>query len=487
MTRYICIHGHFYQPPRESPWTNTIEIQPSAAPFPNWNYRIAFECYDANTKAAVLNTDGTVAYHNNNYSLISYNFGPTLMRWMEIHTPETHKQLVDADKKSVELFGFGTAMAQVFHHPILPLCNKKDKRTEIIWGKEDFQYRYGRTPQGMWLAETAVDTETLEILAEQGILFTILAPEQCKAFRPIGWKEWRTEAVDPSQPYIIYLPSGSKMTVFFYHGSLAQDVAFRGALNNGEVFARKIISEAKKNPEGSLTHFATDGESYGHHHRHGEMALAYCLKTLTESEEVQITNFASYLVQHPPAWEAQIHEPSAWSCAHGVGRWSHNCGCVIDPAKKGKQGWRTILRTALNWLRDTVQEYFVQELQHLVDSPFRLRDGFKKAELRNTVDAWIDAQAIKPLTEQERNTIRELLAIQKYSLQMFTSCGWFFDDPAGLEPVQNLRYAARVIELHKNISGTDLEEEFLRKILALTSDHQEYPTGLEIWAGLVHS
>jgi alpha-amylase/alpha-mannosidase (GH57 family) len=486
MTRYICIHGHFYQPPRESPWTDTIEAQPSAAPFPNWNHRIAFECYEANTKAAILREDGAVQERINNYGLISYNFGPTLLRWMKKHTPHTHEQLVEADKKSVEHFGYGTALAQVFHHSILPLCNKNDKRTEVIWGKDDFIHRYGRKPDGMWLAETAADTETLEVLAEQGILFTILAPEQCKRFRPIGWKEWREGPVDTSQPYLIRLPSGASITVFFYHGDLAQDVAFRGALNNGERFARKIISTAKKSPEGSITHYATDGESYGHHHRYGEMALAYCLRTLSESTEVEITNYASYLAHHPPAWEAEIHEPSAWSCAHGVGRWSENCGCVIDPQNKGKQEWRKILRSGLNWLRDAINHSYLLELDPLVASPWKLRDGWLKAQLNDKLDEWIERNALRQLSSTEHNKIVSLLDIQTYMLQMFTSCGWFFDYADGIEPVQILRYAARAIELHKQVLGEDLEEEFLNKISTISSLNPKISSGFDIWVGLVH-
>jgi alpha-amylase/alpha-mannosidase (GH57 family) len=355
----------------------------------------------------------------------------------------------------------------------------------VIWGKEDFTHRYGRKPDGMWLAETAADTETLEILAEQGIQFTILAPEQCKRFRPIGWKEWREEPVDTSQPYLIRLPSGASITIFFYHGDLAQDVAFRGALDNGERFAKKIISTAQKTPEGSITHFATDGESYGHHHRYGEMALAYCLKTLSENTDVELTNFASYLASHPPAWEAEIHEPSAWSCAHGVGRWSHNCGCVIDPKNKKKQQWRGILRSTLNWLRDKLSIRFVQELELLFESPWRLRDGLLHAQLNNTCKAWIQSQAQKKLSPTEIKKVSDLLDIQTYALQMFTSCGWFFDDPDGIEPVQILRYAARAIELHHQLLGEDLEEEFVHKLSEIKGLNPELPTGFEIWSGLV--
>ena len=487
MPRYICIHGHFYQPPRESPWTNTIEDQPSASPFPNWNHRIAYECYDANTKAAILTKEGSVDYRINNYEWISYNFGPTLLRWMNTYTPKTHDAIVEADKRSVQEFGYGTALAQVFHHAILPLCNRRDKKTEVRWGKEDFKKRYDRYPEGIWLAETAADVETLEVLAQEGFLFTILAPEQCKRFRPIGWQEWREEPVDTTQPYKVELPSGLSITIFFYHGDLAQDVAFRGGLNNGESFGKKIISVAKTAPKGSLTHFATDGESYGHHHRYGEVALAYCIKTLREDSDVVLTNYASYLAEHPPAWEAQIHEPSAWSCAHGVGRWSANCGCVIDPKRAGQQEWRPLLRSALNWLRDQLAESYESELEPLIDAPWLLRDGMMQAQLSNTLEDWIHSQANSTLETEQVQKVKDLLHIQTYALQMFTSCGWFFDHACGIEPVQILRYAARAIELQREVMGEDLEEDFVRLLLPIKTLNPDFPTGLELWSGLVHA
>ncbi|MEC7984670.1 MAG: DUF3536 domain-containing protein [Myxococcota bacterium] len=488
MTRYVCIHGHFYQPPRESPWTNQIEVQPSAAPFPNWNYRINKECYRSNSSAPILNAKGLPALYMNNYAYISYNFGPTLLRWMQEHNPDTLECLKEADAKSIQSFGFGTALAQVYHHAIMPLCNARDKRTEISWGLADFEYRYKRPAQGIWLAETAADIPTLEALADQGIQFTILAPEQCKRVRPLGWKEWQTvKHVDTTQPYRISLPSGKSICVFFYHGDLAQDVAFRGALNNGEDFGKRIISVAMKSGEGRLTHYATDGESYGHHHRYGEVALAYCLKTLVDQEGIEITNYASYLSEHPPVMEAEIHAPSSWSCAHGVGRWSRNCGCVIDPRNAGKQEWRSDLRAALNWLRDRLKLVYEIQVGALVNEPWLLRDGWMKAELEGNLDGWIQQNAKDTLRGEDVETIRSLMEIQRHALQMFTSCGWFFDDPAGIEPVQILRYAARAMELQKQFDGTDFEEEFVQRLLNMQSLNPKYPSGLEIWAGLVKS
>ena len=486
MPRYVCIHGHFYQPPRESPWTGKIENQPSAAPFPNWNYRINQECYDANSKSPILGADGTPVRYLNNYGFISYNFGPTLLRWMDTYNPQTVKCLVEADKKSIERFGHGCAVAQVYHHAILPLCNEQDKHTEVAWGIADFEYRYKRKPQGIWLAETAADTATLEVLASHGIQFTILAPEQCKQTRPLGWKEWqKTEDTDTTQPYLILLPSGKKITVFFYHGDLAQDVAFRGALDNGEDFGKRIAKVARSHGEGRLTHYATDGESYGHHHRYGDIALAYCLKSLVEEEDIYLTNYASYLAEHPAVMEAQIHEPSSWSCAHGVGRWSDNCGCVIDPRNAGKQQWRKVLREALNWLRDRFVEDYLQITSTLVKDPWLLRHGLYRAEMNNTVDQWLDTQAEKPLSAKQRTQIKERLEIQRQALQMFTSCGWFFDDPAGLEPVQILRYAAKAIALYKEASSIDLTEPFVSKLAAMRGLKPQYPTGTVIWEELI--
>ena len=474
--RYICIHGHFYQPPREDPSTGKIIPQPSAAPYPDWNHRITDECYAANLNAEIWNGKGEVVSVHNNYEQMSFNFGPTLLRWMKSEAPEVYENLVQN--------AGAAAMAQVYHHSILPLCNARDKKTEVLWGISDFKHRYGRPPKGMWLAETAADTASLEALAEAGIEFTILAPEQIKAIRPIGAKVYRRvnqSTLDTSRPYQFNLPSGRSIVVFPYNGDLAQEVAFKGALNNGEHFAHMLIEQARHCPQDSLIHYATDGESYGHHHRKGEMALAYCFKVLNETSDVELTHYAAYLAKHPPQYEALIHEPSAWSCAHGVGRWSANCGCVIDPINAGKQEWRPILRRALNRLRDRLAQAYFMALSGLVEDPWQLRDLWLGAELEGTTEALLKTYAPSS-SDEERTQIRQWVSLQRYALMMFTSCGWFFDDAAGIEPTQILRYARQAMILHETLTGKELESWFVGELEGIQALDPKIGGALGVWA-----
>ena len=436
-----------------------------------------------------MNDEGDVVEKINNYDAISYNFGPTLLSWMDASVPGLSSALVSADKRSLERWGHGTAMAQIYHHAILPLCSVEDKETEVRWGVADFEHRYGRRPEGMWLSETAADVASLEALAAQGIVFTLLAPRQANKVRALdskgAWSQVNERTIDTTQAYLCRLPSGRTINLFFYDGDLAMEVAFRGALNNGEAFAHQIVSRARGANPGALIHYATDGESYGHHHRYGEMALAYCIKTLQGFDDVQLCNYATYLTKNPPKFEVQIHQPSSWSCAHGVGRWSANCGCVIDPALAGKQEWRAILRDGLNRLRDRINEAFLAECADLVEDPFELRHRWLGASLKGTTDELIRELQKKKLSKIQRKSLVTWMEIQKYALMMFTSCGWFFDDPAGLEPVQILRYAARAIELFETHTGLDLQSSFVADIATMRSQSEKTPTGFEIWAGLV--
>ena len=331
LNRYACIHGHFYQPPRENAWLEEVEIQDSAAPFHDWNERINYECYAPNTAARIEDDHGKIIKIINNYSRISFNFGPTLLSWMEKADHATYQAILKADKKSMERYGgHGSAIAQVYGHLILPLANLRDKQTQIIWGIKDFEHRFGRPPEGMWLSETAVDTETLEVLADQEIKFTLLAPRQAAAVRKLGEEEWinvNEGSLDTRQPYLCRLPSGKSIVLFFYHGGIAQGVAFEGLLNNGKQFAERVVS-AFDGDHPQLAHIATDGESYGHHHHRGEMALADCLNHIEESGWATLTNYGEYLEKFPPEFEIKIHENSSWSCVHGVERWRSACGCT---------------------------------------------------------------------------------------------------------------------------------------------------------------
>ena len=363
MDRFVCIHGHFYQPPRESPWLEAVEIQDSAFPYHDWNERITAECYAANAVSRILDTEGQIAQLVNNYASISFNFGPTVLLWMEKYAPDAYEAIIEGDRQSLEKFsGHGNALAQAYNHMILPLANSRDKNTQIIWGIKDFEYRFGRKPEGLWLPETAVDLETLDLMAQHGIDFAILAPRQASRVRPLDGEEWQDVSGGKIYPAIAYrasLPSGRVMNLFFYDGPIAQALAFEGLLDNGEAFANKLLSAfADDSPR--LVHIATDGESYGHHHRGGDMALAYALNHIESNGLAQVTNYGRYLEDHPPAFEVEIFENSSWSCEHGIERWRSDCGCNSGGHPGWNQGWRAPLRAALDWLRDAVNPAYEQ-------------------------------------------------------------------------------------------------------------------------------
>jgi len=350
MERYICIHGHFYQPPRENPWLEAIELQDSAYPYHDWNERITAECYAPNAVARIVDGDNRIVKLINNYARISFNFGPTLLSWLEAKAPEVYAAILDADRDSQLRFsGHGSALAQVYNHVIMPLANSRDRKTQIRWGIGDFTKRFQRAPEGMWLAETAVDVETLELLAEQDLRFAILAPHQAARLRAIGERQWQPIngiAIDPSRAYRQVLPSGKTIALFFYDGPIARAVAFEGVLSRGEHFVDKLMagfSNARDWPQ--LVHLATDGESYGHHHKFGDMALAYALDQIETKQLARLTNYGEFLAQHPPTHEVEIAEKTSWSCAHGIDRWWSDCGCNSGAHPDWNQKWRTPLRS----------------------------------------------------------------------------------------------------------------------------------------------
>jgi alpha-amylase/alpha-mannosidase (GH57 family) len=493
MTRFICIHGHFYQPPRENPWLESVELQDSAAPWHDWNERISVECYAPNAAARILNGEGKIENIISNYSKISFNFGPTLLAWMKDKMPQTHDAIVAADKLSREQFsGHGSAMAQVYNHMILPLSNARDKFTQIRWGIQDFEYRFGRKPEGMWLSETAADTETLEALAEQGILFTVMSPFQAKQVRKIGEKEW-TDAngakVDPARSYLINLPSGKTISVFFYDAPLSQAIAFEKLLGSGEQFANRIVGafNDERNWE-QLVNLATDGESYGHHHHHGEMALAYALEHIEKNNLAKLTNYGEYLEKHPPEYEAQIHEKSAWSCSHGVERWKSDCGCNSGGHGDWNQKWRAPLRDALDWLRDELAPKFEAKAGEFLRDPWGARNEYislildRSPEIR---EKFFAAQAKRPLNDAENIIVFKLMELQRHAMLMYTSCGWFFDELSGIETVQVIQYAARVIQLANEIFNQDFEPAFLERLEKAKSNIQEYGDGRNIYQKFV--
>lgn len=475
--KYICIHGHFYQPPRENAWLEVVELQDSASPFHDWNERINFECYAPNTVARILDPDQSIIKIQNNYSKISFNFGPTLLSWMEQADPKTYESIIRADKISQELFdGHGSAMAQVHAHLILPLANRRDKETQVIWGIRDFEYRFGRKPEGMWLSETAADTETLEVLAEQGLKFTVLAPRQAKAVRQINTEQWHdvnTDTVDTRRPYLVNLPSGKSIAVFFYHGGIAQGVAFEGLLNNGAHFAERFFTAFDANDDVQLAHIATDGESYGHHHRHGEMALAACLRHIEESGRAELINYAAYLAKFPPEYEAQIHDNSSWSCVHGVERWRSNCGCNSGGRPSWNQEWRKPLRETLNWLRDELIPIYEEKANLYLKDGWDARNDYISVVLdrsKENIDRFIERHAKRPLTKSERTDLLRSMEMQRQSMQMFTSCGWFFDEVSGIETNQILQYANRAIYYADQVKGVNLHNAFLHRLEQIPSN-----------------
>jgi len=493
MTRFICIHGHFYQPPRENPWLESVELQDSAAPWHDWNERISVECYGPNAAARILNGDGKIENIISNYSKISFNFGPTLLAWMRDRMPQTHDAIVTADKLSREQFsGHGSAMAQVYNHMILPLANARDKYTQILWAIRDFEFRFGRKPEGMWLSETAADTETLEALVDQGILFTILSPFQARQARKIGDRRWHDAngaKIDPSRSYRIKLPSKRIINVFFYDGPLSQAVAFEKLLGSGERFAGRILGGFNDGRDWEqLVHLATDGESYGHHHRHGEMALAYALQHIEKNNLATLTNYGEYLEKHPPQHEAQIHEKSSWSCSHGVGRWMTDCGCNSGGHGDWNQKWRAPLREALDWLRDEVAPRFEAKAGEFLREPWGARNEYISVILDRTKesrDKFFSAQAKRPLNSAEETTVFKLLELQRHAMLMYTSCGWFFDELSGIETVQVIQYAARVIQLANEIFGEDFEPAFLERLEKAKSNIPENGDGRVIYQKFV--
>jgi alpha-amylase/alpha-mannosidase (GH57 family) len=475
--KYICIHGHYYQPPRENAWLEVIEMQDSAKPFHDWNERINFECYAPNAAARILDEAGFIRKIVNNYSKISFNIGPTLLSWLEENDPNTYELILQADKIAQKRFnGHGTAIAQVYSHLIMPLANRQDKITQIEWGLRDFEHRFGRKSEGIWLAETAVDTETLDILADYGVKYTILAPRQAKAFRKIGDAEWsETGNVETRRPYWYNLPSGKKIALFFYNGDIAQDVAFKGLLNSGKAFASRFFTCFDENPEFQLAHIATDGESYGHHHRFGEMALADCLDFIEKNNTAELTNYAEILEKFPPKYEIRIHENSSWSCVHGIERWQSNCGCNSG-RPVWHQRWREPLRNALNWLRDELIPIYEKEAMLLVNDVWATRNEYIDVLLDRSeanIDLFIEKRAKRKLSNIERVQLLRLMEMQRNAILMFTSCGWFFDEISGLETNQITQYACRAIDYAMQVADVNLHKEFEKRLAEAPSNVYE--------------
>ena len=525
--RFVCIHGHFYQPPRENPWLETVEVQDSAAPYHDWNDRITAECYAPNGASRIVNIENEIIRIVNNYGRISFNFGPTLLSWLHDKAPRTYRMILDADKVSRQRYsGHGSAIAQVYNHVIMPLANERDARTQIRWGIADFEARFHRRPEGMWLAETAVNRSVLDLLAQEGIKFTILAPAQCARVRKIStpapsksstsngapaspssvpestpnpWIETPNASVDPTHPYTVQLDNGRSIAVFFYDGPGSRAIAFEGLLNSGEDFARRLLQGLKPDVSADtaqLSHVATDGESYGHHHKHGEMALSYAMQLIEEGkhEEGQpahLTNYAEFLANFPPQWQAEVVEDTSWSCAHGVERWRSNCGC--NGGHPGwNQEWRAPLRESLDLLRDATAPLAEKKAEGLLKNLWDARDAYihvilsreNPATAAVAIQRFFDDHAAHELTPAERITALELLELERHTQLMYTSCGWFFDEISGIETIQIIAYAGRVLQLAAKLFGAPaatIEKQFLGILGRAKSNVPEMENGAEVY------
>lgn len=470
--RYVCVHGHFYQPPRENPSLEAIEVQDSAYPYHDWNERITAECYARNAVSRILDSEQQIVEMVNNYARMSFNFGPTVLSWLQDKAKSVYAAVLDADRLSQHAFGgHGSAMAQAYNHMIMPLANRRDKVTQVRWGIKDFQHRFGRMPEGMWLPETAVDIETLDVLADHGIKFTILAPRQAKRVRGKTARNWRDVSgarIDPSRAYIQRLSPRRQINLFFYDGPISQAVAFEGLLSSGERFAERLISgfsDARTWPQ--MVHIATDGETYGHHHKFGEMALTYALHHIQSNRLAELTNYGQYLEHHPPDHLVEILPNTSWSCAHGVERWRSNCGCNSGGHRGWNQEWRAPLRQALDWLRDSLATPYAETGAALLKDPWQARDDYIDVILdRSTesVDKFFNQHATHPLDDHERVKALKLLELQRHALLMYTSCGWFFDELSGLETVQVIHYAGRAVQLAQELFRDDLEGQFIEHL-----------------------
>jgi alpha-amylase/alpha-mannosidase (GH57 family) len=501
---FVAIHGHFYQPPRENPWFEAIETEESASPFHDWNERIAFECYRPNAYARIVDDKGKIWDLINNYSSLSFNFGPTLINWLELKFPSLYQKIIEADREGIRRLGHGNAMAQAYNHIIMPLASEKDKETEVLWGMADFEKRFRRRPDAMWLPETAVNYPTLRVLVKHGMQYLILSPFQALKVRPLGGKKWTDVSqgrIDPTQPYRCFVrdPSGKKLSdqfidIFFYDGMISKEISFGDLLKDGNVFCDRFIQAyqaSKKRPQ--LIHIATDGETYGHHKKFGEMALAYALKEGISSRGFEIINYGAFLKRFPPIYEVEIDEGpkgegTSWSCSHGVGRWKEDCGCSTGGRAGWNQKWRKPLREALDLLRDELSPIFEREGGEIFKDVWKARNGYIEVILDRSsmsLNRFFDQYGVEGLDGERRIKGLKLLEMQRHALLMYTSCGWFFADLAGLETAQILLYAARAIQLAEELTGQEIEKRFIQYLPEAKSNLPSMGDGNQVYQKLV--
>jgi len=501
---FVAIHGHFYQPPRENPWLEIIETEESAHPFHDWNERIALECYRPNSHARILDGKGKILEILNNYSSISFNFGPTLLPWLEKHFPSVYQKILEADREGLRRFGHGNAMAQVYNHVIMPLAIDRDKETEVLWGMADFEKRFHRKPEALWLPETAVNYATLRVLVKHGMRYLILSPFQALRVRSLGGKKWTDVSqgrIDTTRPYRCFIQdaSGKKLLdqsidIFFYNGIISKEIAFGDLLKDGKSFCNRFAQfyqESKERPQ--LIHVATDGETYGHHMKFGEMALAYALDKGFATRGLELINYGSFLKRFPPVHEVEIDEGpkgegTSWSCAHGVGRWKEDCGCSTGGKPGWNQKWRKPLREALDFLRDELSQVFEREGGKIFQDVWEARNGYIEVILNRSPEGiknFFDQFGARSLDQKGRTKALKLLEIQRHALQMYTSCGWFFADMSGIETIIVLQHAARAIHLAEELTGGEIEKQFVQHLSEAKSNLPEMGKGDQVYQRLV--
>ncbi|MFA5060528.1 MAG: DUF3536 domain-containing protein [Candidatus Omnitrophota bacterium] len=498
---HLCIHGHFYQPPRENPWIEEIEAQENVGGiYHDWNERISSECYHPNAFARVLDGEQQIENIVNNYESLSFNFGPTLLSWMEKYDPRTYERIIEADRKSIkERGGHGNALAQVYNHIIMPLANRRDKITQVKWGIADFKKRFGRTPESMWLAETACNEESLQVLIEEGMKFLILAPHQAekiKRFSDAHWSDVSGGNVDPTHPYRCFLndSSGRYIDIFFYDGPVSKSVAFDDLVNDARIFAHRLENARRPDRRHTeLIHVATDGETYGHHKIFGDRALAYLLKTEAAKHGFVITNYGEFLEKFPPEYEVKIKSGenglgTSWSCAHGVKRWSDHCGCRGDGPGHWRQDWRRPLRETFDWLRDELALIFTKEGNKYFHDAWEARNDYINVVLdrsHKSREDFFRKHAKYILSKDDVVICYKLLEMQRSAMLMYTSCGWFFTEVSGEETVQVIKYAARAVQLAESVIKADLTTEFSSRLRKIKSNMEYFGDGEGVYEHLV--
>jgi len=499
---YLCIHGHFYQPPRENPWTGEIEIQPSAAPFNDWNERIFQECYKPNTEAEIIDlTSNKVINRVNNYENLNYNFGPTLLHWIKEKHPDTFKKIIEADKKSITSHnGHGNAIAQIYNHIILPLANEQDSITQIKWGLYDFEFHFGRKSEGIWLAETACNYRTIEYLIDEGVKYIILDPSQANRVRKLDSSEWAdvsNGSINTKHPYRIFskLNPTKFIDVFFYDGAISRAIAFEDIAFNAERLMNRINGLKAAGDSPQLISIAVDGETFGHHKHFADRTAAYLFSKLVPENQFRLVNFGEYIEMYPPEYEAELNEGyknegTSWSCVHGVGRWYRNCGCHTGGGDGWNQEWRTPLRNSLNLLRDRIKDLYEEEGKKYFKDVWQARNDYIRIILDSSErvkEEFFKKHSEHFLNPYETMTALKLLEIQTLSMLMFTSCGWFFSDISGIETVQILAYARKAVEMTNDIFGKDYEPELLDGLSKALSNKSEFKNGAEIYEQIANN